>query len=356
MTFTGYLTDGTTALRRDVYVTVDPRRLQILDEQGRLVDEWPLDGLRLAEEVYRGQPVRLVHRDRGEACLTFEAHDILEQLGKRLPRLRRRHLARSSTLSRMALWGLAVIALVGALILGVPYLAGPLARAIPMEWEEAMGSTIAESMAEKSTFCADTAGQASLDALVERLAAATKTPYQFKVRISAHSDVNAFAAPGGYIVLFNGLIQSAQSPEEVAGVLAHEMAHTVKRHPTEGLIHALGIRLVIGLVIGDASALTSGLAEVGENLIILSYNRDKEAEADRVGVEMLNRAGIRSDGLIAFFQQLQEKGKGAPPAALAFLSTHPLHEQRIDAIKPLVRRHGPALTRAQWRSLRNICS
>lgn len=356
MEFAAYLTDGVTAARHGVRVNVDARRVQILDAGGNRLDEWPLDGLRLAEEVYRGQPVRLAHRDRGEARLTVDDPSILSTLGRYLPRFSQRNFTTHGTTARIVFWGMAVLILATVLIVGVPRLAGPLARAVPPEWEESFGDGIAASMVSGNRGCHDAAGEKALDALVQRLAAGYQTPYSFKVRVSRDSTINAFAAPGGHIVFLDGLIQSAQFPEELAGVLAHEMAHVVRRHPLEGLIRAMGLRLVIGMLIGDASGVLSGLAGVGEHLLLLSYSRDKEAEADRLGVEMLNRAGIRADGLATFFKRLQEKNKGSPLAGISFLSTHPLHEERIHAIKSLAQADGIAMTGTEWAAVRNICA
>jgi Zn-dependent protease with chaperone function len=353
--FAAYLTDGLTAERRRVRVNVDTRRLQILDADGNQLDNWPMDGLRLAEEVYRGQPVRLLHRDRGDIRLIVDDPSILSTLGRYLPRFGRRDFTTHSTTARVVFWGVTVAILATVLIAGVPRLAGPLARAVPPEWEEKFGDSIAESITSGRQGCRDADGEKALDGLVQRLAAGQRVPYPFKVRVSSDSRVNAFAAPGGRIVLLNGLIKSAQSPEEVAGVLAHEMAHVVKRHPLEGLIRALGLRFVIGMLIGDASGMLSGLAGVGEHLLLLSYSRDKEAEADRLGVEMLNRAGIRADGLATFFKRLQDEKTGDLPTELSFLSSHPLHEERIHAISVLAKADGAAMIGKEWEALKNIC-
>lgn len=356
MEFAAYLTDGVTAERRTVRVNVDARRLLILNGDGSRIDEWPIDGLRLAEEVYRGQPVRLLHRDRGDIRLIVDDPSILSALGRYMPQFGRRNFTTHSTTARVVFWGMAVVILATVLILGVPQLAGPLARAVPPEWEEPFGDGVAASMVSGGRACRGARGEKALDRLVQRLAVGQQVPYPFKVRVSSDSTVNAFAAPGGHIVFLDGLIQSAQSPDEIAGVLAHEMAHVVKRHPLEGLIRAMGLRIVIGMLIGDASGVLSGLAGVGEHLLLLSYSRDKEAEADRTGVEMLNRAGIRADGLAAFFKRLQAENKGSLPAGLSFLSTHPLHEERIHAINVLARGDGVAMTGTEWAAVRNICA
>lgn len=356
MTFDGFYHDGKTADRKKVRVVLGSRHLMILDEHGALMDEWPVSGLSLAEEVYRGQPVRIVHRARGEACVTVESHDILAPLSRYSDAVRSRHFAKRGPWSRLGIWVAILLAVVVGLVIAIPHVAGPLATQVPMEWEETMGKYVAQSLAKDDDTCTAPAGKAALARLVARLAATNESPYAFKVSVSDDDSVNAFAAPGGYIVILDGLIQAAESPDEVAGVLAHEMAHAIERHPIEGLIHALGLRLVVSVLVGDASALIAGAAEVGEQLLVLSYSREKEAQADRVGVEMLNKAGMRAGGLVDFFRRMKKERATNLPAAIAFLSTHPLHEDRIEAIEAAAKGGGPALTATQWLALKNICA
>ncbi|MBI2879997.1 MAG: M48 family metallopeptidase [Candidatus Tectomicrobia bacterium] len=354
MRFEGHLTDGKTAWRLPVRVALLGDRLQILDERGGLLDEWPLEGLRLAEEVYRRQPVRLVHRARGEACLTLEGQEILEPLGRAAPRLRKRYYGRRSAFVRAAIWGSALGAAVVGAILVVPRLARPLAQVVPLRWQEALGAAVLEHFGGKAALCETEAGEAALRTLTERLAVTVKTPDRFQVSVMRRPDANAFATPGGRIVLFEGFLMSADSPEEIAGVLAHEMAHVVKRHPMEGLIRAMGFWLVLSALAGDVSSVPSAVGKFGQVFLTLSYSREKESEADRLAVEMLRKAEIRSDGLIAFFQRLEERGRDVP-GALRFLSTHPLHGERVAALRALARDGGEALTPQAWRDLKGIC-
>jgi len=182
--------------------------------------------------------------------------------------------------------------------------------------------------------------------------------------VSSTPLVNAMALPGGHIILFQGLITSAQSPEEVAGVLAHEMAHEIQRHPMRGLIRTAGLKLVIGALTGGSGSLLS-FAGIGETILGLSYNRQDETEADRIGVEMLNKANIRGDGLVAFFAREAEGERNESSASAAerkaavrvmqFLSTHPADETRVAAIKAQARGTERALTKAQWQALQTIC-
>jgi predicted Zn-dependent protease len=142
------------------------------------------------------------------------------------------------------------------------------------------------------------------------------------------------------------------------------MAHEVQRHPMRGLLRTAGLRLVIGALAGGSGSAFS-FAGFGELLLDLSHSRQDEAEADRIGVEMLNRANIRGGGLVAFFarQEEEEKRESAASAGkqkpssrvIQFLSTHPTDEARVAAIKAQARGTGNALSKVQWQALQTIC-
>ena len=120
--------------------------------------------------------------------------------------------------------------------------------------------------------------------------------------------VNAFAAPGGQIGIFRGLIDEARSPAELAGVLAHEMGHVIKRHPSEAMVRSAGYSILVAALVGDTSSAMQIAARTGETLLNLAHSRSAEAEADRTAELMLNRAGYDSSGLDTFLTRI---GQGA---------------------------------------------
>jgi predicted Zn-dependent protease len=151
--------------------------------------------------------------------------------------------------------------------------------------------------------------------------------FAFKVSVQQNQEVNAFAAPGGLIVVYTGLIDEAGTAEEVAGVLAHEMAHATHRHSMRQLIYAGGLLPLMGLLIGqpDAAALFHNLGKLSE----LKFSRTQEEEADRTGFDTLVAAGISTEGMARFFDRLAQ-ASGASPS---FLSTHPASGDRAAAIR-----------------------
>src|ERR1700690_3836458 len=150
--------------------------------------------------------------------------------------------------------------------------------------------------------------------------------------VAEDSAINAFAVPGGYVVVNSGLIKAADSAEEVAGVLAHEVQHVEQRHTLKNLIQSLGWRALLSLALGDVSGgvVASAAANLGE----LKFSRDLESAADLGGLAALRKAGIAPTGMLSFFTKLAD-GNAVP-----FLSTHPASAQRLQALQTAIRAQG----------------
>ena len=162
---------------------------------------------------------------------------------------------------------------------------------------------------------------------------------------------NAFSMPGGKIILFDELIKKAESPEEIAGILAHEMAHTKERHVTQKFIRALAFYGLIHFLSGD---LSSGLLLEPSTLLSIvsvSFDRDMEREADQKAMERLLKAGIDPSAMAKFFERSSKL-----PQSLALLSTHPADQERIKFFKEqALTDRRPLLTPEQWKSLKKSC-
>lgn len=367
--FAGDYYDGRTAARHEVTVRTTADGLRIRGEDLAEV-VWPYEDLALLEEVYRGRPVRLRCGDR-PARLSVPDAAILEALAAEAPQLAARNLLGVRHGGRVLAWGGLTLAAIALMAWSLPRLAEPVAALIPVGWEEALGARVVEGLVYDLTgadpedaFCAGERGTAVLDRLVERLASTVDTPYRFAVRVArAPGRVNAFAAPGGQVVMLSGLIDEAASPEVVAGVLAHEMGHVVERHATEGIVRALGLAAIIGAVTGDAASVGASSAQLGAALLTLSYSREAEAEADRRGVDMLNAAGISAAGLADFFDRLageaadgdDESGRRGRADYGGLLRSHPASRARAEAIRAAATGQGPAMSAADWQALKSIC-
>ncbi|HEY7610080.1 MAG TPA: M48 family metallopeptidase [Alphaproteobacteria bacterium] len=358
--FPGFFSDGHTAEKRPVTVRLGASALGLRGPKGEALADWPYRELRLVEEVYAGQPVRLRAKSGGDARLVVREPHFLDALGRHAPQLRTANLQRSRALPRALAWGAATLATLVGLYFGLPLLAEPVAGLMPLAWEERMGQNVRGQvlalLARNAKECAAPQGRAALEGLVKRLAGTVESRYTFRVMVVDSPVVNAFAAPGGYIVVFRGLVDKASSGEEVAGVLAHEMGHVIERHGTEALIRQLGMNAVLGAMLGDASGIGSTAADIGSQLAVLSYGRAAEREADRVGVSMLNRADIRGAGLVAFFQRVGKESGGDDRGVLRYLGTHPPTGERAADIEARAIGKGDAMSAAEWQALRTVCT
>ncbi len=355
--FRGQFYDGKSAARHEVTVEVKSYGIEIIGDENKLLATWPYDELEAAEEFYGGQPMRIKCRSQPDARLRLPDAAILGTIGDRAPGLSEMSMVGARTLPRALIWGGAVIAILVVIYFTLPKLAEPVAALVPVEWETTWGETIVKQVAPvfgAKKFCDNRAGRAALDRLVRRLRATVSTPYKIRVRVLDTPMVNAFAVPGGQVILLRGLIAKAKTAEEVAGVLAHEMGHVIERHPLEALVRAVGLSFLLTALTGDSAGVGAGLAEFGATLAALSFSRHDEEEADTTGVAMLNSADIRADGLVGFFERLA-KEHGDVDKVLAYVGTHPSSRERAATIRANARGKGPAMSTADWKALQSIC-
>ena len=157
-----------------------------------------------------------------------------------------------------------------------------------------------------------------------------------KIHMMANPMVNAFALPGGDIIVCSGLVKESRTPDELAGIIAHETAHIELRHSMQQIVKNTGISILVILTIGsgfDQAETAETLAEISGMLINLKYSRGFEEEADKLGAEKLNRAGISTEGLAGFLERLPEQ-KGL---LISYLSTHPENSRRAKILRSLDR-------------------
>ena len=152
-----------------------------------------------------------------------------------------------------------------------------------------------------------------------------KDDFVWRLRI-IHDDEtkNAFCTPGGYIYVYTGLMKFLDAEDQLAGVLAHEIAHADFRHSTRQMTRMYGVQLLLSVIAGDREA----LAQVTSGLIGLRFSRDHETEADKGSVHYLCPTEYNAAGGAEFFKKIEEAGGAGVPE---FLSTHPSPENRIES-------------------------
>lgn len=253
----------------------------------------------------------------------------------------------------LVLLGASAVALVVAAWLALPFLAASAARRVPVTWEEQFGEAVVGTVAPEARRVRDPRIAAPIEALVARLAAAQASPYRFRVVVSSDSAVNAFAAPGGWIVVNEGLIRLAANGDELAGVLAHEMEHVRLRHVTVSLFRQLSLQLLLAVVLGEAGSVAGNGAGVASRLSGLAFSRGAELEADAGAATMLRDARLDPAAMIAILERMRTRAGDAP---FEMLSTHPATSARTEALRSRIARLPagdtmPAMTPSVWRSL-----
>ena len=174
-----------------------------------------------------------------------------------------------------------------------------------------------------------------------RQAPGPKYPYSFSA--ADYREINAFALPGGPIWIHRGVLHSATNESQVAGVLAHEIAHIAQRHAADQLTNAtlthLGLSL-LGSVLGNSGG--AGAAQIAAgflaNGVFRKFSRDDEREADRVGLDILRRAGWDNRGMVELFELLRRESARDPGSVEVFFSSHPSPQDRIARLQADVKR------------------
>jgi Zn-dependent protease with chaperone function len=357
--FPGSYNDGKTAARRRVSVTAERDGLRIADESGAPLDRFLYSEIEAVDELAAPGELRLKRRG-GAARLAVADDALLSALPPEVARTIMHGGSRRGPVRGLLGVSLGICAAAVFLWLAFPFAVGAAAGLIPVSWEEALGDWVLGDAIEFFSLiedgppgtCQSPSGHAALDGLVDEFAAVADAPYRFEALVLDMEMVNAFALPGGKIVLFRGLIDFADSPEEVAGVVAHEMGHVIERHGTEVILRNLGLAALVDALMGGAQGSWAG--DVGEALIGLSYSREAENEADTAALGLLHGTGIRADGLGRFFERIGER-HGDMPGALNLLSSHPSSEARARMVAAAGSGGTAGMSDAEWQALREIC-
>ena len=189
----------------------------------------------------------------------------------------------------------------------------------------------------------------ALDQILTRLVRAQgSTRFPYSVEVLDAPQINAVMLPGGRIIVFRGLLDVMEAPEELAAVLAHEMAHAEKRHISKRLARQFGLTVLFGAAGGDSVV----LREITEQLIASAFDRAQEHEADRSGRDLMAKARLDPRAMATAFRHMKQ-GVEQLPRALQVLSTHPDIDERIrDALAHPVSPGGFSTLGIDWNAVK----
>ena len=266
-------------------------------------------------------------------------------------RIKRHGTPGAKSIAAMGTGTAAAAALVIGLWLGGGWLVDRAASLVPRRVSEPIGRSF---VGDFGRACTGPAGTRAIARLQARLTPPGGFAEPITVTIVDSPVVNALALPGGQVVVFSRLIAEAASPDELAGVLAHEFAHVDRRHPVKALVRQMGVSIFARSIGGDMG----GAADLA---LLLRGSREAEFEADSVAIPMLRRARISPEPLAAFFERQQRAGAtGNVRQMLAgvgrFASTHPADADRAALFRAAALAGSePAMPVVDWQSIRAIC-
>ncbi len=326
---------------------------------------WPLEELRLVPDQADPGVLALTSMSDPLARLYLRKGPLSVRICAHAPALHAR-AAPPPPRRRLLKWGGAALASVALIIFVlVPVMADQLARILPPEGERALGDATFEQIRKvldnsnlaPVRICETAPGRDALDAMLARLSPEIDNlPYPVRLSVLDHELVNAFTLPGGRIVLFRGLIEAADSPDEVAAVLAHEIGHAVHRDPTRDALRTAGSIGVLGLLFGDFAGGTLVLF-LANSLINAQYSQAAETRADEYAHALLKDAGLSPAALGRMFVRLREE-YGDASGFVAHFASHPTLAERIAASEAAaegVSETAPVLGARQWQALSRIC-
>jgi Zn-dependent protease with chaperone function len=256
----------------------------------------------------------------------------------------------------IAFWSIAAAAsIIGVVWFGMPLVADRLAPLVPQAVERRIGDVAEKQI--KTLFggrvCDAAAGQAAFAKLVHTLRQSAGMDTAVEAAVLATPVPNAFALPGGKVYVFDGLLAKANSADEIAGILAHELGHLRHRDAMRNLIYNGGTSFLIGLLFGDITG-SGALIFASRSLVTASYSREAEQNADGFAIEMMTKLGRSPKPMGQLL--LRVTGKQADNS-LSILSSHPMTEDRLARMASEDRPpSGPALLTAdEWMALKSIC-
>lgn len=365
--------DGKSARKFDAGVTVSPQGL-LVSISGAEARLWRYDSMRLAQGD-QNQPLHLEHlgAEGDKSCPEILVIDDLDfpivlneaepSILKLPPRSALGRIARLLTLS-----GLSLLLLFLCYKYATPVLVDGVVKIFPYSWEKKLGRQILEEFRPRDYRPPALETQQALEAIVGRLLTGTPNPahYHFQVHIYPQKIVNALALPGGDIIVFQGLLNLADTPEELAGVLAHEIQHILLRHAARNIVREAAVKLFFFFMMGEMS---NKALQIAEGLAYLRYSREMETEADREGMQSVIAGGIDPGGMVRIFEKLANEERKASSDLnndetntaevshwLKYLSTHPDSQDRLEELRRLAQTRGksspttPLLPGADWNS------
>jgi predicted Zn-dependent protease len=329
--------DGNNARPTEVRVLLFSDALNIYDAQTEaFIISFPLKGTSTNQT---GENYFIYPDGKGMRYLQLASnHPLLPNILKDADMANRSWFARLMKQRIIALIALMLLLIAGLyflLITLVPWIGSSM---ITVNTEIKMGNQLKEVMLNEASMLGskvDSAGTVNIQAFADKLKLSSN--YPIRVTMVNSDIVNAYALPGGQVVVYSGMMNKIKTPEALAALLAHESSHVNERHTLRSLLRNAANGILISIIFNDATGITGGLISNADALNGLRYSRSLETEADRRGMELLMANAVDVKGMQELMKLLKEEGD--IPETMSFLSTHPLTEERIREAQQFIKEH-----------------
>lgn len=367
--------DGQSAWGRSVVVRLGDDTIEITEgEDGSVLASWPFKDLLAAGGTHDGWDLRL--RANGHpGRLAVHGQAFVAALRQNVPSLMHEGSFDPHPFRFVLALSMIVLGAVGSLFfIVIPLMSGGLSHLVPDTWEREVGTRVHDAMiasfAEQlettsdKLRCTGIEGDRAMRRMVKRLAKRMDLPHTVDVTVIDVDNVNAFALPGGRVIVARGLFNYARSGDEVAAVIAHEMVHVKARHPSRNVIEGGATALLLNVFVGGFGQRPLEFF-VGNMLISARHSRHRELEADAGAVKAMADAGLDPAALATFLERIARNATGSTHA-VSWLLTHPVSAKRAEKVRALIPEGGfdaygaepkePGISWADLTHLRAMCS
>jgi beta-barrel assembly-enhancing protease len=334
--YRGVVNAGTGA-KLDAQIVIETRGLRLVGERD-VIGRVSYDDMIV--EIQEGRRPAIVVRSKTQPIVfitgsTLFLDDLIDAAGDAVGEHILAYVQQKKSSKRMGLWfglfiGTGVLTLLAPFTL--PFIAAASVGSLPVSVDQKIGES-AQGFLVLGEEAKDPAILNAVAAIVARLEPqADAGELTFDVHVAHSPIVNAFALPGGRITITSGLIRAAASPDELAAVLAHEMAHVTKRHGLRAFVRSAGVMLAVDVINGDDRGLAALAAHGAAVAVLLKYSRPDEFEADREGLRTLVEAGFDGRAMYTLLSKTLKENDKDVASVPAWMSTHPALDERANVI------------------------
>ncbi|MBI4725114.1 MAG: M48 family metallopeptidase, partial [Rhodomicrobium sp.] len=350
--FEGRWNSGENASSLPASIAFEADGLSVTGADGAQLAFWKYRGLQPGAPIGKNaEDVLLRHSQAQRGTLFIQGPGIGGLLMERAPRT-------AQSFQRFKIVSYSMIATAIAVAAGMVLLFGrfsaskAIAELIPSSMADRIGVQNIGMFGPVAPACVNQPGNAALQHMLDRLQGGGNYGRPFKLHVAQSGIANAFALPGRHIVLLSGLVKQAKSPEEVAGIIAHEMGHGIEKDPEAQFVRNVGMLALLQFLTGQSG--DQGPLTFGAILLQLRYSRTAERSADSHALEILRNAHIGSKPTADFF--LRDEAGASAGDILNYLSTHPPSKERAELfLSQAPYPAQPLLSETEWEKAKTVC-